>query len=92
MTVLFGIRERHRGKKRLCIRMDRMCAQLIALGKFNEASQVHDADPVRYMPHHGQVMGNEQVGQSDLGLEVFQHIDHLGLDRNIQRGDRHHTR
>jgi hypothetical protein len=32
-------------------------------------------------------VGDEQVSQVQLVLQVFQQIDDLGLDRDVQRGD-----
>jgi hypothetical protein len=40
------------------------------------------------MLDHAQVMRNEDVGQVKVMLQVFQQVNHLSLDRNIQRGDR----
>ena len=40
------------------------------------------------MLDHAQVMGDEQVGQAHLLLQVLKHIDHLGLDGNVQGRDR----
>jgi hypothetical protein len=36
----------------------------------------------------GQIVGNEQVGQPVLLLEVLEQVDDLGLHRNIQSADR----
>ena len=36
------------------------------------------------MLDHGQVVGNEQVSQPKLGLQILQQIDHLGLHRYVQ--------
>ncbi len=36
----------------------------------------------------GQVVGDEQVGQSQLSLEVVEQVDHLGLDRHVESRDR----
>ena len=40
------------------------------------------------MLYHADVVGDEEIGQSQPGLQVLQHIDDLGLDRHVQRGDR----
>ena len=40
------------------------------------------------MAHHQQVMGNEQVGQAQLILQIIKHIDDLGLNAHVQSGDR----
>ena len=33
-------------------------------------------------------MGDEQVGQAELLLQVFEQVDDLGLDRDVERRDR----
>ena len=69
---------------------------LLRGGQLHDPSQVHDRDAVRNVLHHGQVMGNEDVGQFQLFLEPHQQIENLGLDGHIQRRDRlvadHHLR
>ena len=40
------------------------------------------------MCDNAQVVGDEQVGQPHLLLQVLKHVDDLRLDRHIQRGDR----
>ena len=45
-------------------------------------------DPVGDVPHDRQVVGDEQVGQAELLLEVLQQVDHLRLDRHVERRDR----
>ena len=32
-------------------------------------------------------MGDEEVGQAELPLEIFEEVDDLGLDRDVERGD-----
>ncbi|MNC75019.1 hypothetical protein D3C75_1264800 [compost metagenome] len=79
------IRLQNGGQQRLRIRMKRIVIQLIAPGYFNQTPAVHHADPVGNMPDHRQVMGNEQIGQSELRLQILQHIDHLCLDGHVER-------
>ena len=45
---------------------------------------MHDGDPVRDVAYHGEVVGNKQIGELQLLLEVYQKIDHLGLNGNVQ--------
>ena len=52
------------------------------------AAEIHNGDLVADMTHDPQVVGDEQVGEPAFRLNVFQQIDHLGLDRNVERGDR----
>ena len=44
--------------------------------------------PVSDVTHHAQIVGNEQVSQPELGLQVLQQIDDLRSDRHVQRRDR----
>ena len=46
------------------------------------------SDIVRDVPHHGQVVGYERVGETKLGLQVGEEIQHLRLDRDVERRDR----
>ncbi len=36
------------------------------------------------MPNHGEVVGDEQVGQTELLLQVLEKIDYLGLDTHVE--------
>ena len=40
------------------------------------------------MTHHGEVVGDEQVAQTTLRLQVHQQVQDLTLDRHIECGDR----
>ena len=53
-------------------------------GDLDELSQVHDRDPVADVPHHGEVVSDEEIGEAKLFLEFFQEVDDLGLDRHVQ--------
>ncbi len=52
-------------------------------------AQVHHRDAVGDVAHHRQVVGDEDVGETRIALLQFlQQVDHLRLDRDIQRRDR----
>ena len=40
------------------------------------------------MVNHQQIVGNKEVGHAQLFLKVLKHIDDLGLNGNVQRGNR----
>ena len=42
----------------------------------------------RDVPHHGEVVGDEQEGEAEAALQILQEVDDLGLDRDVQRRDR----
>ena len=50
--------------KRLGIGVERVVEQLVALGQFDDAAEIHDRDPLAQMPHHRKIMGDEQIGQA----------------------------
>ena len=54
----------------------------------DQLAGVQDRDPVRDVPHHRQVVGDEQVGEPELGLQVLQQVDDLGADRHVERRHR----
>ena len=49
--------------------------------QLDDLSDVHDRDPVRDMGNDREVVGDEEVGQTQLLLQVGQEIQHVGLDR-----------
>ena len=39
------------------------------------------------MPDDGEVVGDEQVGEVELALQVLEQVDDLSLDRDVERRD-----
>ena len=65
-----------------------MRKNLFRLRVFYHAAQIHHADRIGDMFHNRKIMGDKQVGQSKLLLELPEQVDDLRLDRHIQRGNR----
>jgi hypothetical protein len=65
-----------------------MLADRLGRPLFDDEPEVHDRDLVRYLPDHGQVVGDEQVGHAPFALQVAEQIKDAGLDAHVQRGDR----
>jgi len=38
--------------------------------------------------HHVEIVADEEIGQPEFALQIDQQIEHLRLDRLVQRGDR----
>ena len=68
--------------------MQASCYQLVAVCQLYHLTEVHNADTVGDMFYDGEVMGDEQISQSHLLLQLLEHIHHLCPDRYIQCGDR----
>ena len=65
------------------------CSKTLAdLADLHDPAQVHHRDPVGDVPDHREVVGDEQVGQAELGLELVQQVDHAGLDGDVERRHR----
>ena len=62
--------------------------QFIRRRAFHHAAQIHDHHPVAEMLHHAKVMADEQVSQPQIFPQVHEQVQHLRLDRNVQRRDR----
>ena len=60
--------------------MQRAFIDFIGRRQLNHMSKIHDRDPVGYMAHDQEVMGDKQVGQAQLVLQFIEHIDDLRLD------------
>jgi len=76
------------GKKRAGIGMPRICKQRFAWPDFDNAAEMHHRDAIGDMLHHGEVVGNENVGQAKPVLQIAQQVEHLRADRDIERGYR----
>ena len=67
--------------------MQRVGEQLLCRGLLHDVAQVHHGDVVREVVDHGQVVGDEDVGQTHLLLKLFQQVQDLRLDGDVQGGD-----
>ena len=68
--------------------MFRIGKQGISICDLDNAAEIHHPHPIRDMMHDGKVMGNEQIGQPKIALQVLHDIENLRLNRHIKRGGR----
>ena len=61
--------------------------EFVPAGYLDDLAQVHDRDPVGDVPHDGQVVGDEEVGEVEALLEGAEQVDDLSLNRNVEGGD-----
>jgi hypothetical protein len=66
----------------------RLREQVGLVGQFDQAAEVHHADLVGHVPHHRQVVRDEQIGQPALALQVLHDVEHLRLHRHVERRGR----
>ena len=65
-----------------------MPEQCSSVGELRDAAEVHDRDPVADVLDDAHVVGDEEVGQPELALELLEQVQDLRLDRHVERGDR----
>ena len=85
---LARVRNRHRREQGLRVGHDRPLVELLRRGDLDDFAEVHDRDSVRDMADDAEVVGDEDVGEVELLLQVREQVDHLRLDRDIERRDR----
>ncbi len=68
--------------------MQRLIKELIRISILDEVAQVHNTNRVGDVLNNGQVMRDEQIGQTKLLLQVAQEVDDLRLNGNVKCGNR----
>jgi hypothetical protein len=56
--------------------------------ELHHVAEVHHRDAVADVLDHREVVGDEQVREAELLLEVLEEIEHLRLDRDVESRDR----
>ncbi len=83
-----GVRHRDGRHQGLGVRVPGLRVQRVARGLLDEPAEVHHPDDVRDVPDDGEVVRDDQIGEAEGLLELLQQVDHLRLDRDVQRRDR----
>ena len=68
--------------------MRRRGEELLRGSDFAQPAKIHHGDPVAHRFHHSEIMGDEQQRQSKARLHVFQQIEDLSANRNVERRNR----
>ena len=68
--------------------MHREVKQFFCGCNFNDVALVDDADTIGDKANDRKVMSDEQIGRSALTLELFEQVQNLCTDGNVQCGDR----
>ena len=79
------IGQRHRGPQGLGIGVHRRLKYLLHGAGFDDSTHVHHGDAVADVPNHTQVMGDEQIGQIELLLELPEQVQNRRLNGDVER-------
>ncbi|AEK62514.1 conserved hypothetical protein [Collimonas fungivorans Ter331] len=88
LLPLRRIDARGAGKQSLGVRMQGTAEHLFFAAMLYRFTEVHDQHVVSDVLHHRQVVGDEQIGHAAGLLQVHQQVQHLRLDRYVERGNR----
>ena len=69
------------------VRVQRPGEELVRGRDLDDAAQVHHGDAVGDVADDREVVGDEDVGEVELLLEVDEQVEHLRLDRDVERRD-----
>src|SRR6266404_7957342 len=83
-----GSRHRNRGQQRPRVGMPRPREKLALACVFHDAAEIHHRDAGRDVLDHRKIVGDEHIRELQPLLQVHEQIDDLGLDRNVERGNR----
>ena len=64
--------------------MKRTIQDLFDWADFDNLAKVHDRNAGAQVRDHGEIVRDEQVSDAELLLQIFQQVQHLGLDRHVQ--------
>src|SRR5262245_47680392 len=73
-------RGRGRGHQGSSVRMPGLAADSFSLANLNEFAQVHDTNPITHMLDCGQVVADQEIGDAQFSLQIFQEIENLRTD------------
>ena len=88
LHFVVGVGAGHRREERLGVGVTRRGVELLGRRQLHDAAQIHHGDPVADVLHDREIMRDEQVGKPQVLLQIVQQVEHLRLDRDIQRAHR----
>ena len=68
--------------------MPRLGEERALVGTLDDPAEVHHGDPGRDVAHDREIVGDEEVRETEALLQVREQVDHLRLDRDVERRHR----
>ena len=68
--------------------MQRVRVEIVCRRDLDDAAEIHHRDAVGDVTHDREVVRDEEIGQLEVSLELFEQIDDLRPNRNVERRDR----
>jgi len=70
------------------IGVDGVVVQCFCGPVLHDVSQVHHRNGIADIADHMEIVGDEEIAETEFGLQLLQEIDNLGLDRDIEGRNR----
>src|SRR5215469_7855528 len=80
LAPLVWMARQRRREKRLGVRMLRRSRERPGLAALDDLTEIHNGDHVAHMRDGGEVVGDEEIRETQLGLEVAQQVEDLRPD------------
>ena len=87
LLLVVNIGHRNGGQQCLGVGMHRLLVQLFCIGDLHDLAQVHNDDSVGDVFNNGHIVGDEDVGEATLTLQIVHQIQNLSLNGNVQCGN-----
>ena len=87
-VAVLAVDVRDGGQQRLRVRMVRSAEDRLRIADLHDPPEVHHGDPVGEVAHDAQVVRDDQVARLALELQLGEHVEDGGLDRDVERARR----
>src|SRR5260221_2799574 len=88
LALLAEIDTRRRGEQGLRVRVERALEDRLLRYLLGRPAEIHDEKIIGDVADDAEIVRDEEVGQAELVLQVVEQVEHLGLDRDVEGGDR----
>src|SRR5215510_9001278 len=65
-----------------------LTADAFSAANLNEFAQIHDPNPITHVLDRGQIVADQEIGDAEFSLQIFQEIENLRADGDIEGGHR----
>jgi peptide/nickel transport system ATP-binding protein len=79
----FGIGDRNRAHQGAGVGMAGIADHLVGAAQLDDLAEIHHGHPVGNVPHHREVVGDEDHAQAHLFHQVGEQVEDLRLDRHV---------
>src|SRR5215469_2296191 len=77
--------DRYGRQQRLGVGVQRRLEQAGLVSHLDDAAEIHYRDAIADVLDDREVVGDKQIGQFELVLQIHQQVEDLGLDRHVER-------